>query len=78
MPSWIENYERVERNGSKAGKCVVCGKRATRQTTFGQTLNPYNRNAQGEVKTRLEIGRELNAQVVAWEAEPVKHAGCEL
>jgi hypothetical protein len=71
-------FERIVRSGTKSGKCEVCGKKASRSTSFGQTLNPWNKNkATGELKSRREISDELNAKVRAWEAEPVRHAKCE-
>jgi hypothetical protein len=70
-------YERVETRGYKRGPCTICGKHAERSMTFGQTLNPFNKNADGEVKIRAEIMCEITAQRNAWQAEPVTHARCD-
>ena len=71
-------YERVQVGAYKAGPCAICGKRAERRETFGQTLNPFNRNADGSVKTRHEIWNEICAEARKWEqAGPVLHARCE-
>lgn len=43
-----------------------CGKKLTRSRTFTQTINPYNKNAAGEPKTRTEIYAELKAEAASW------------
>lgn len=47
------------------------GKRKTQTRTFSQTINPWNRNADGSVKTRQEIDRELRVERDAWASAPV-------
>jgi hypothetical protein len=54
----VYKFEPVQLRVSKSGKCV-CGKRVTRSETLEQTINPFNKNAKGEVKTRSEIWEEL-------------------
>lgn len=61
----------------KSGRCPACQKRARRSRNFFQTLNPFNVNAQGRVKTRKEIYAELEASGRKWEKEPTYHAKCE-
>jgi hypothetical protein len=61
----------------KSGKCTVCGKRCSRTKEFYQTVNPFNKNTRGEVKTREEIYNELVTEAKAWRQEPVTHAKCE-
>ena len=61
----------------RAGKCVVCGKAATRSTTFEQTLNPFNKNPDGSAKSARDIYRELETEAQAWSAEPPTHVRCE-
>lgn len=46
------------------------GKNRQETRTFMQTVNPFNKNADGSVKTREEIYAELNAQRKAWLAAP--------
>jgi len=48
------------------GVCPVCGKTVRRQRRFWQTLNPFNRNADGTVKTERDIQEELRAEAAAW------------
>lgn len=63
-------FETVKIGGRKTGKCF-CGKRITRSKTFEQTINPFNKNKNGEAKTRSEIVGELLAERKSWQAEPV-------
>jgi hypothetical protein len=73
----IYRYERVERRDYKRGRCVACGKTAERSQTFQQTINPFNKNSDGAVKTRDDIWTEISAEARAWLAQPVFHARCE-
>ena len=41
------------------------------------TVNPWNKNPDGTVRTRREISRALGEQARAWEAEPFMHPKCE-
>lgn len=74
------HFEKVVYPASKKGICPVCGKMATRKSgeNFMQTINPYNTNAKGQVKSRQEIWAELKVKADAWKKEtPVYHAKCE-
>lgn len=53
--------------------------RGTRTKEFTQTLNPFNTNADGSVKTRSEIQAELSAQAKAYRDrnEAIYHAKCK-
>ena len=64
-------FDEVKRHAAKSGKCTICGKRRTRKKTFCQTLNPYNKNADGTIKTTYQIQQELQAQTATWEQEPI-------
>lgn len=60
----------------KSGKCR-CGKRRTRRKKFYQTLNPFNKNADGSVKTREQIHSELKREVEQWKGEPITCDDCK-
>jgi hypothetical protein len=62
----------------KSVPCPVCGKKVRRQRTFSQTLNPFNKNADGSVKTVPDIYRALRVEADAWKAETETHPGCEV
>jgi hypothetical protein len=42
------------------------GKRRQQTKVFMQTVNPFNKNADGTVKTREQIHKELLAERKAW------------
>ena len=42
------------------------GKRRQKTKRFMQTLNPFNKNADGTLKTRSQIMAELSAQRDSW------------
>lgn len=48
------------------------GKRKQKTTIFEQTLNPFNLNLLGNVKTTEEIKDELMARSVQWELDNCK------
>ena len=65
-------YQEVSIKGKKLGKCK-CGKRLSRKNTFTQTINPFNKNNDGEVKNRSEILVELQKEREEWMKEEVNH-----
>lgn len=69
-------FEKVEQPASKTTKCVECKTRVRRQTTITQTINPYNRNAAGQVKTRKEIHAELAVKAKEWQDAPAWCTPC--
>ena len=77
MRSTTYVFEEVRQQAYKRGTCPVCHKTVERSTTFTQTINPFNKNAAGEVKSPREIRDELRAEAAAWKAEPAVHARCE-
>jgi len=62
----IYQFEVVPFRATKTVKCLGCGKILRRAKTFDQTINPYNRNAQGMRKSREEIMAELRAEADTW------------
>ena len=50
----------------KTGRCPKCGARRTRSTTLYQTLNPFNRAANGSPKSAAEIRAELRQEAATW------------
>lgn len=75
MPTY--RFREIKHQASKNLPCPACGKKLRRQRTFMQTLNPFNKNADGQPKTELEILRELNDQAKTWEAQPETHDACQ-
>ena len=65
----VSTYRRL------AGKCPVCGKRVTRSRKFTHTVNPFNKNDQGKVRTLLEVRECVNAEAEQWVPD-FTHAAC--
>ena len=70
-------FEEIKLYGNKSGKCSVCGKPCSRSQKFSQTLNPFNKNKMGDVKTWQEIKQELQAELIEWKGKPPIHSRCE-
>lgn len=70
-------FEEQKLFANKSGICPVCGKRATRSQKFWQTINPFNKTADGVAKTSVQIRAELKEDADKWRSEPVLHAKCE-
>ena len=70
-------FEEVKYNPTKSGKCPVCGKPCTRTQKFFQTINPYNRTADGFIKSREDIYKELAIQIKEWQRIPPIHQKCK-
>ena len=64
----IITFEVVKLTGYKKFYCT-CGKKVARQRTFDQTINPWNKNDQGTIKSRHEILVELRAEIVKWQSK---------
>lgn len=69
-------FEVVKQRATKNLPCPVCGKKARRERTFEGTINPYNRNASGQVKTRPEVQADLQALARVWQQQPEAHQKC--
>ena len=58
-------FDVVKHRVSKRLACP-CGHRFKRATTFEQTVNPWNVNADGQQRTSQEIQVELKKQADVW------------
>ncbi|RKR53189.1 hypothetical protein C7387_4329 [Yokenella regensburgei] len=70
-------FEEIFVVAEKAGKCEVCGKQCKRREKFSQTLNPFNKNKDGSVKTYQEIKKEVQQRAIDWRLGSLKHVKCE-
>ncbi len=61
-------FQEVATRASKSGICPHCGKRAVRNEKFYQTINPFNKTADGRVKDYHDIHAELAVTRAAWKA----------
>lgn len=62
-------FEKVSVKGVKQWTDAE-GKRRQKTMHFMQTINPYNKNADGSVKTYYQIKEELKKERAAWLEEP--------
>jgi hypothetical protein len=76
VTTYVYSFEKVTHRAEKRVPCTICGRKMTRAKTFWQTLNPFNKNADGDVKSREEIYRELKAEADAWKSQPETHWMC--
>lgn len=68
MPTY--RFEEIKTSKTVKLKCG-CGRRFQRTLSASQTLNPFNKNSDGTVKTRAEIWTEIRAKVA--DMEPNKY-----
>jgi hypothetical protein len=73
----VTTYDPVRRAASKSLPCPVCGKKLRRTRTFQMTVNPFNKNPDGTVRTIPQIWEALGEQVKAWQAVPETHPKCQ-
>lgn len=67
-----ETYQVLKLRGTKRVKCSLpeCRQWLTRSKTFEMTVNPFNKNKSGHVKTQDEVYEDLRAAVMAWRKDP--------
>jgi hypothetical protein len=62
-------FEEIKRPARKRVPCAGgCGKKLSRSTTFSMTLNPFNKNPDGSIRTRRDIQEALGEQARQWES----------
>ena len=69
-------YEEVTLRSTKRGKCL-CGKHRVRSKTFYQTISPFNKKEDGEMKSRYDITPELREDIKDWKVEPITCDNCK-
>jgi hypothetical protein len=63
-------YEQVTQRVTKNLPCPSCGKKVRRSTTISNTVNPFNKNADGEIRTRAEVRACVLALAAEWQTRP--------
>lgn len=56
-------FQKLEVKQTVKVPCLKCGKKAPRVAKAWQTMNPFNKNKDGSIKSSQEIYRELNQEV---------------
>lgn len=69
-------FQEIRERAEKAGKCPGCGKVTRRSKAFSQTVNPFNRNTDGDVKTPTEVRADVSAEAAEWVPD-FWHASCK-
>jgi hypothetical protein len=64
------HYSKIKHTAKRRVTCETCGKKVDRQRTFEQTVNPWNKNTDGTVKTFLEVLAAVQLEANLWEADP--------
>jgi hypothetical protein len=70
-------FEEVSQLAVRKGVCRFCGKRGRRQRTFTMTVNPWNKNPDGSVRTRQEVVAANRILADEWELGAFAHPRCE-
>lgn len=65
----ITRFQPVWTHRKHKGKCGICGKTTTRSKSFEHTINPWNRNEDGSVRTYEEVRERVNAEADAWQPD---------
>jgi hypothetical protein len=68
-------FQRVSLRPTKKGKCPICGRSVQRSTKIENTVNPFNRNERGEVKTFNEVLDDVREKARTWEPD-FRHQKC--
>ena len=76
MRTVTHNFPEIVARRTKSGSCPVCGKRVRRSQTFSETVNPFNRNEGGTLKSPAEVRVSVNKEADAWVPD-FTHARCE-
>lgn len=71
-------YDVVKWGATRTAECPTCGKKTRRSYTFTQTVNPFNKNDDGEPKTYHEVEQSVRADAEAWDPAPelFEHQKC--
>jgi len=77
MQTITTRFQEVKLTGRKTVNCPKCNKKLKRQRTFWQTLNPFNKNKDGEIKNSDNIYHELQAEIIKWQKAPELCSDCE-
>lgn len=63
----LYSFNEIKLTGKR--KVIVNGKKKIQQKTFSQTVNPFNKNLDGSIKSAKEIIAELKEEIAEWQAQ---------
>ena len=70
----IVNFQRVVRKRKIRVACPGCGKKRYRVISVEETINPFNKNAEGKPKSQSEVYQSVTAKLDA-ECSGLKNMG---
>ena len=72
----IYRFKEVTSSRKVSGTCTVCGKRKARTFRITHTINPFNKNPDGTVRTAEEVSECVRTELAEWLARPFVCASC--
>jgi hypothetical protein len=60
------NFNSVFLTKQKSGKCSKCGKTIVKQKKFEHTVNPFNKNEDGTVKSYSQVFKDVVKESNEW------------
>ena len=73
----IYHFKELKIKKIKYGYCDKCNKKYQESRTFSQTINPWNKNSDGSIKTHHDIYKELDIQADEWLKTPISDHACK-
>ncbi len=64
-----ETFESVKTSRSKNGKCSICSKPMRCSKTFENTINPFNKNKDGSIRTYSEVLQNVERLADEWKPD---------
>ena len=56
-------FEEVKLSAMRSGKCLACGKRRSRSFSYMNTINPFNKNEDGAVRSYHEVNERVSKKL---------------
>jgi hypothetical protein len=70
-------FPEIRVHAERKGRCPVCHRMVRRNTTFTATESPFNRAADGHVRSAAEIRAVLHTQATDWVPDFTHVYGCK-
>ena len=74
--SWVK-FPVIKVKATRAVRCQGCKKPMTRTKTFECTINPFNKNSDGSIKSASEVREQAQALADKWNPEPIRCGACK-
>jgi len=62
-------FRQIKMFSKKSGKCPGCGKRVSKQQTFCHTVNPFNKDEHGNVKSPDHVYQDVKKEAADWKPD---------